>query len=321
MPAQQPPPNPQDPARFDPITAYAAAPPAAVRPTSTEAVWALIRYVGNPIGEVVPLGTNGVVIGRTSESSVYLVDPEVSRRHASIELVKEEGHKSAVYVTDLESTNGTYVNGQRIVGNKRVLLCEGDVLRVGSHAFKLKCLDEMEQHYHGAVVAQSTTDALTGVYNRATVLAYLEKHTDLAKRYERSLSLILCDLDFFKTINDTHGHATGDQVLRIFGLLTMGRLRASDMVGRIGGEEFLIVLPETPGMEAVSVAEELRKVVEGEPMIPVGGGEPIYVTCSYGIAQLHESDADGGSLLARADVAMYRAKRQGRNRVEFDQLS
>jgi diguanylate cyclase (GGDEF)-like protein len=289
-----------------------------VRPVSETDEWALIRYIGAPIGEVIPIGPEGIVIGRTAESRVYLPEPEVSRRHAKLELISAEGGPPMVHLLDMGSTNGTFVNGHRLDSQGVVVIKDGDVIRVGGHAFKLKRLDELEQHYHRALVVQTTQDALTGVYNRATVLAYLEKHVDWARRYYRALSLILCDLDHFKNINDTYGHAAGDQVLRIFGLLTMGRLRSSDMVGRIGGEEFLVVLPETPGSEATSVAEQLRGAIFDERVIPPGGGDPFPVTCSYGVAQLNETDSDAGSLLARADVALYRAKAQGRNRVEAD---
>jgi len=89
-------------------------------------------------------------------------------------------------------------------------------------------------------------------------------------------------------------------------------------VGRIGGEEFLIVLPETHGPEAVGVAEELRSALASESLTPLGGGDPFHITCCFGVAQLQNRDVNGGSLLARTDVALYRAKALGRNRVESD---
>jgi two-component system, cell cycle response regulator len=100
--------------------------------------------------------------------------------------------------------------------------------------------------------------------------------------------------------------------------VTLCRLRASDHVGRIGGEEFLIVLPETAGPEALNVAEELRKALAEESMEGHPPGTVFKVTCCFGVAQYRDEDADGGSVLARADVSLYRAKALGRNRVEFD---
>jgi diguanylate cyclase (GGDEF)-like protein len=279
--------------------------------------WALIRYVGVPIGEVIPLPHRGLRIGRTADNDLSLPEPEVSRRHAILELVPAEDGTVNVLLHDQGSTNGTYVNGRRVEANATVRLENGDVVRVGPHAFKAKRLDELERHYHQAVLAQTTVDALTGVSNRATVLTYLEKHFDLARRHGRPLSVLLCDLDHFKRINDTYGHAAGDRVLQAFGGLVMGRLRGSDQVGRIGGEEFLVVLPETQAGEAATVAENLRAALCSEP-VQIPGSAPILVSGSVGVAQVHEGDPDAGSLLARADAALYRAKAEGRNRVATD---
>ncbi len=279
--------------------------------------WALIRYVGNPIGEVIPLPQRGLRIGRTADNDLSLPEPEVSRRHAVLEPVVQDDGAVTVLLHDKGSTNGTFVNGRRVEANATLKLENGDVVRVGPHAFKAKRLDELERHYHQAVLAQTTVDALTGVSNRATVLTYLEKHFDLARRHGRPLSVLLCDLDHFKRVNDTYGHAAGDSVLQVFGGLVMGRLRGSDQVGRIGGEEFLVVLPETQAGEAATVAENLRLALCSEPVrIPVSA--PILVSCSLGVAQVHEEDPDAGSLLARADAALYRAKTEGRNRVATD---
>lgn len=315
MPIQ--PPLYEDFAESDPPTLFASPLGDTLPPARGE--WALIRYVGVPIGEVLPLRTVNLSIGRSPENNLVLPEVEVSRHHARIELVGQEDLAPIVLISDLGSTNGTFVNGRKILTrNGPVSLQHGDVIRVGTHAFKLKHLDEMEKHYHEAVLAQTTVDSLTGLTNRASVLGFLEKQTDLARRHGRPLTLIICDLDHFKDVNDQHGHAVGDQVLKRFGLVVMGRLRASDHVGRIGGEEFLIVLPETEGREALAVAEELRKALAEEAMASHAPGQTFHVTCCFGIAQFRPEDADAGSLLARADVALYRAKSQGRNRVEFD---
>jgi len=179
----------------------------------------------------------------------------------------------------------------------------------------------VERQYHEAMRLQTTVDPLSGVSNRASVLNFLEKQSELASRHHRPLSLILCDLDQFKQINDRWGHPAGDAVLRFFGALLLGRLRACDQAGRIGGEEFLLVLPETSGREAARVAESLRSSLEAA-LIPIEASpDPVTLTCCFGVAQMAERDADGGSLLARADVALYRAKAAGRNRVEFDDPS
>jgi len=281
--------------------------------------WALIRYAGHPIGEVVAVRGLGLSLGRGLDNELCLPDAEVSRHHARLDLLVYGNEASMVVLRDLGSTNGTYVNGKRVpLDEQGFPLADGDVLRVGGHAFKLKLLDHLERHYHQVVQAQTTLDHLTGVSNRATVLGYLEKHTDLTRRYHRPLSVVLCDLDHFKRINDTYGHATGDLVLKIFGMVLMRRLRTCDHAGRIGGEEFLIVLPETQLSEAVALTEALRVAFEGEPIAPPDAHAPFHVRASFGVAQLQEQDLNAGSLFARADVALYRAKALGRNRVECD---
>jgi diguanylate cyclase (GGDEF)-like protein len=274
--------------------------------------------VGNPIGELLTLGPSGLSLGRAPDNLVRLHEPEVSRYHARIELVSQKGVPSMVLLSDLNSTNGTFVNGVQVQpGNGPTSLRSGDVIRMGTHAFKLKHLDDLEKNYHETVLAQATVDPLTQLSNRVSVLTFLEKHTDLARRYRRPLAIVLCDLDHFKEINDRHGHAAGDLALRHFAAVGTNRLRASDLMGRIGGEEFLVVLPETSGREALTAAEGLRAALEAEPM-PLEAGEALRVTSCFGVVAYTAGDVDGGALLARADMALYRAKALGRNRVEFD---
>ncbi len=296
-------------------TALYATPPA-VPPT--EAFWVLVRYVGVPLGEVVLLAPPALGIGRAALNALVLADPEVSREHARLDLAERPGGLE-VEIADLGSTNGTFVNGHRLPqGGRPVPLRDGDVLRVGGHAFKLRRMDALELQFHQALLAQSTLDALTGLSNRATVLAFLDKQAGLACRHHRPLSVILADLDHFKAVNDRLGHAAGDVALAAFGRLVLDRVRGTDLVGRIGGEEFLVVLPETPLREAAGVADSLRTRLEALPVELPESGEVLRLTASFGVAQLLPEEGSGGVLLARADAALYRAKALGRNRVEHD---
>ena len=280
--------------------------------------WALIRYLGQPLGEVVPLGGSGLTLGRARENQLCLPEDEVSRFHARLELVSEGELQPGVRLADLGSTNGTHVNGKRILPcDGAVPLQHGDVIRVGLHAFKLKHLDGLERTYHNAVLAQTTIDHLTGLGNRASVLGFLEKQTGLARRYRRPLSVLVGDLDHFKRVNDQFGHAAGDHALQVFARVVSARLRASDYLGRIGGEEFLVVMPETEGRKALEVAEALREAVAAEPLVFGEGGPGCQLTCSFGVAQLRPEDGSADLLLARGDRALYRAKALGRNRVDF----
>ena len=274
--------------------------------------WMLVRYVGQPLGECIPLTAKGLEIGRASECEVCLPEVEVSRRHASL-IPAADGR--SVELRDLASTNGVFVNGLRANAYPGpLLLVPEDVLRVSSHAFNLKLMDPLERRYHLDMVTRTTLDPLTGLGNRAFVLHQLESHVNLARRHQRPLSVILADLDQFKAVNDTLGHQTGDRALEAFGALLLRRLRDSDPAGRLGGDEFLIVLPDTPAALALRAAEDLRRALGDQPL-ELPGGQHVVLTCSLGVAELKVGDGDGGALLARADAVLYGAKAGGRNRV------
>jgi two-component system cell cycle response regulator len=134
----------------------------------------------------------------------------------------------------------------------------------------------------------------------------------------KPLSVLVLDIDFFKAINDGHGHDAGDDVLREFAVRVRKAIRGIDLACRYGGEEFVIVMPETDMAVASMVAERLRRRIAGEPF-PIGqDGQGIEVTISIGIAQLGSPEDNAAAILKRADQALYRAKRDGRNRVVAD---
>lgn len=155
----------------------------------------------------------------------------------------------------------------------------------------------------------ATVDLLTGVYNRQGFVAILEKELKIANRYNRELSLILLDLDFFKKINDTQGHIAGDEVLAEFGKRLLGMSRAADIVARWGGEEFVIACPHTGLRGAMDLADKMRLQLASHTF-PFGSR----LTASFGIAQ-HQTHESLALLVERADKALYRAKETGRNRV------
>jgi len=270
------------------------------------AEWALVAYAGAALGRVFPIQAGLVILGRAPDAGIALLDGEVSRYHARIRV--EEGH---VQIEDLGSTNGTRVNGELIRGPAG--LRAGDRLSLGSHVLKLVFLDPLERTFHETLLDLSTKDPLTGLANRGSVLAEFQNRFGLSLRYGRPLSVVVCDLDHFKHVNDTYGHGAGDFVLRVFGERLMGALREADLAGRIGGEEFLMVLPETDLAGARPFAERLRKAINSMP-IPLPSG-PLNITCSLGIAERTAVDLEAGQLLARADAAMYQAKSGGRDRV------
>jgi diguanylate cyclase (GGDEF)-like protein len=158
----------------------------------------------------------------------------------------------------------------------------------------------------------SRTDSLTGLRNRRTFDHEFPTRFAHSMRYGRPLAVAMVDVDHFKRINDEHGHQTGDEVLARVASILRRCTRQTDVVARYGGEEFVIVLPETPLLEALQVAEKIRSSVAAEPM-------PVHVTVSAGVAAMpHSKFADPQSMLRAADEALYRSKENGRNRVDFE---
>jgi two-component system, cell cycle response regulator len=183
--------------------------------------------------------------------------------------------------------------------------------RVQAAARVKRLQDELRQRNEELDLV-SRTDALTGLRNRRHVEEYLTKLVSLARRNVEPIAVLIVDIDHFKSVNDGHGHDAGDAVLREVAGRMVDSVRLEDMVGRWGGEEFLVVLPNTAAQGAAELAERLRQVVAGEPCrLPDGGAVP--VTISLGCAASVIDDA--ATLVRSADAAMYEAKESGRNRV------
>ena len=158
----------------------------------------------------------------------------------------------------------------------------------------------------------ATTDSLTGLQNRRSAQKQAVRQIDKHQQEVAPLSLLLCDLDYFKQVNDKFGHQLGDEVLKTFSELIASVIRNDDLAARWGGEEFLILLPGTDNMEALKVAERIRHELQGASLSL--SGRCVNVTTTIGIAELLPQD-DFDSLLARADEALYRGKASGRNQV------
>ncbi len=163
-------------------------------------------------------------------------------------------------------------------------------------------------------IALASTDPLTGVHNRRYLDTHLDQLLQRARANNKPLSVAFCDIDHFKRLNDTYGHAAGDEVLVEFTRRMIRNLRSHDLVARIGGEEFVVVMPDTPPERARRIGERLRQKVEQEPFVAVGA-DPIAVTISVGVTTSRVTDTYGVDLIKRADEAMYQAKNTGRNRV------
>ena len=166
---------------------------------------------------------------------------------------------------------------------------------------------------HDVVQRQAITDDLTGLVNRRRFIEALDAEVERARRFGSPLTIVLADLDNFKQVNDEFGHHGGDVVLRAFADLIRSHVRDVDVSGRIGGEEFAILLPETDRAGAARVAERMRRSLNSVP-ISISEQSAIHAASSFGVAEL-AAEQSGDDLLREADAALYRAKDEGKNRV------
>jgi len=162
---------------------------------------------------------------------------------------------------------------------------------------------------------QASTDYLTGLLNRRSLMERLESEFSRSGREQTPLAIILSDIDFFKKVNDRHGHQAGDVVLQAFAGCLARLCRQYDFIGRYGGEEFLVCCPGVSGAQAISIAERMREMVETLRAELPDGAELIRITASFGVAWKQIGETHVSSMLNRADEALYRAKAEGRNRV------
>jgi diguanylate cyclase (GGDEF)-like protein len=273
----------------------------------------LVMIYGGALGRRFPLTpppANGapteLVVGRSQNADIQLDVESVSRRHAAF--VVHPGGK--VLIKDFDSTNGTYVNEKPIEG--QLALADGDFVKIGRSIFKY-LRNNVEAKYHEEIYRLTTTDGLTGIYNKRYFLETLEREMGRCLRYDRPLSLVMIDIDFFKQVNDTHGHLAGDTVLSQLAALIAAKVRKEDIFARYGGEEFALILPEVPNDGAVQLAEKLRALVEATPM--TFDGTPIRITISLGLASLPKNEITVADFVQSADDFLYQAKESGRNRV------
>jgi diguanylate cyclase (GGDEF)-like protein len=165
------------------------------------------------------------------------------------------------------------------------------------------------------IARMAEIDELTGLYNRRKFLELAENEVIKCRRYDRPFSFLMLDLDHFKKVNDTYGHQAGDKVLRHFAGLVKNQLRNVDILGRLGGEEFGIVLVETHLEDARTVAERIRQTL-GTEGIHIDGGNSINVTVSIGLTEVSNADCMLDHVISQADTALYRVKKEGRDNVE-----
>ena len=260
-------------------------------------------------GKVYNFSEGSVCIGRDKSNDIVLHDEKVSRKHSRVSFI-EDDKEERVVIKDLDSTNGTFVNGEPVVNQ---ILQTGDKVKLGSTIIRFSYSDLIEEKYRSRLYNLATLDGLTGFYNKRYIMNKLEIHNRIAKRNQRIYSLVLIDIDNFKAINDEYGHPFGDEYLMMFAHVVENLLREQDIAGRFGGEEFVIILPETDLKGALTLSERVRKKMEDSKLIH--RKKVVQSTVSIGVAQFPLHGKTVTQMMKKADEAMYLAKSRGKNRV------
>jgi diguanylate cyclase (GGDEF)-like protein len=267
----------------------------------------LVVIYGPELGKKYVLtGDDEFTLGRDDKNSIVIDLDDVSRRHACV-----RAKNGKFFLEDLGSTNGTYLNDEEVHEQKP--LRSGDLIKVGGAIFKFLSGGNIESKYYDEIYNLTISDGLTQISNKRYFLEFLEREMGRAHRYNRSLCLMMFDIDHFKAINDTNGHLAGDYVLRELAAIIRGRVRKEECFARYGGEEFAYVIPEAGGENTRRLAEKLRRLVENHHFS--FEGKDIKVTISLGVAELTPDMTEPMHFIKAADQKLYQAKRSGRNRV------
>jgi diguanylate cyclase (GGDEF)-like protein len=271
----------------------------------------LIVLRGEEIGRDFRLRRSPMSVGRSTTADICLPDDGASREHARVDYRGTGRADDATFwVTDLGSTNHTFVNGERV---DSVELRDGDKVRIGDTILKFVVLDGIEVSFHAEVRDRISYDRLTGLLTKESLYLAFERELERCLRYGYPLSVLMMDLDHFKSVNDTRGHQMGSHVLSEVGALIREAIRSIDVSARYGGEEFTSYLAETPTEGGVLAAERIRRAIEAHTFVL--DDVSVRITISIGVATAPEHGTSIKALVAAADRALYEAKETGRNKV------
>lgn len=284
------------------------------RPTTEKTRALLTLLTGSLQGTLVQVGGE-LTLGRGKSADIFIPDPGLSRLHARI-VPRTVSAGLRHLLIDCGSTNGTFVRGRRI--DQPVWLCDGDRIGLGCRTvLRFSLQDPLEEQALLRVHQSALHDRLTGVHNRGVLDDRLQSELALSARRGTAIAVLLSDIDYFKNINDTHGHAAGDAVLKTVARGIQAAVRPEDVVARYGGEEFAVIFRAVSREEALTLAEQVRAQVAND--YTPWRDAPLRVTVSVGVAHVPVvKKFDSPALLTEsADEALYRAKQAGRNRVVF----
>lgn len=278
------------------------------RPISnTNACLIHIYPTGAQMGSRYTLADTPLVIGRGEDCEIRILDHSVSRRHARI-----DPSPIGVSLTDLGSTNGTFVNDVMI--RATAPLHDGDYVRVGNCIYRFLVGGNVEAEYHEEIYRLTIIDALTQSHNHRFMLEFLDRELVRSNRHGRPLALLIFDIDWFKNVNDQMGHLAGDFALRELAVRVKEIVRREDLFARYGGEEFALVLVETNREQALEVAERIRTTIEKQ-VFRFEESE-FRITVSMGLCWTSGDESlTTKEMIRRADEKLYEAKRAGRNRI------
>jgi diguanylate cyclase (GGDEF)-like protein len=269
----------------------------------------LVIIHGNALGKQFLLTHQDILIGRQIHCDIYINHETVSRSHARV--LRDE--KGTISITDLGSKNGTRVNDRELSSGEPFPLRDGDFVRLGNVILKFIAEGSFESVFHAEMKNLASVDDLTKVYNKKSIMGSLEEGFKVAKITGDPLSIIIFDIDDFKSINDQFGHSAGDYVLSEIPKALKGVTRQHDHIGRFGGDEFLIVLRNTSLSNACRIAERIKSKVEKRTFRH--DDEEFHLTVSLGVASADSSTQSAENLFKAADRANYNAKKEGGNRV------
>ena len=272
----------------------------------------LLVMGGKLNGTIIDLNMPETTFGRSADNTISLDFVGISRTHFKIVMKND-----LIIIEDTDSRNGTFLNNQKLDSQEE--LQKGDIIKLGSIALKFLPKGDTERLTYDRLELEANTDGLTKCFNKS----YFKKSLDLAVKKcnvtGEPLSLIIFDLDYFKNINDNYGHHdAGDYVLAaVSDVIRASGLRTGDIFARYGGDEFVILLPNTYLTQGFEIAERLRKSVENFKFIYES--KEISVTVSIGVADYRDGVETGSDLFKRADNAVYKSKDGGRNQVNYYQ--
>lgn len=276
---------------------------------------ALVSLNGDLIAVPILLEREKVTLGRALEADVRINDFRVSRKHAQITKIEEDDGAENYLLSDLHSRNGTLLNGRKII---QEFLQNGDKIMIGEQLFRFDLMDEIDREYQMQIRRLLSHDDLTGLLSSRSFFSELRREAARAKYEKKPFCVLMMDVDYFKTVNDTYGHLTGSKTLEEIGNCITQNLRIGDVAARFGGEEFAAFLLDAEPAQGIVAAERFRSEIEKYEFSIVKKGkfaESHHVTISIGMASFPDDSADPIELIEMADSALYRAKREGRNRI------